>query len=122
MAASHVICGFRGIRYRKMLFTTPGLSQYISGVIVYDETLRSTCAEGVALVRHLQDQGIVSLPRSSRVCLLCCKAQRVSHPRFCMSIRAHTRCMHERACVRACVSCCRAGHRLLVSRWTEGSR
>merc|ERR1712216_181743 len=47
------------IRYRKMLFTTPGLSQYISGVIVYDETLRSTCAEGVALVRHLQDQGIV---------------------------------------------------------------
>jgi len=44
-----------------MLFTTPGLNQYISGVIVYDETLRSNCEEGVALVRRLQDQGIVRL-------------------------------------------------------------
>ena len=42
-----------------MLFSTPGLSQYISGVIVYDETLRSTCVEGMAPVRHLQAQGIV---------------------------------------------------------------
>jgi len=80
MGASHLACGIRGIRYRKMLFTTPGLSQYISGVIVYDETLRSTCAEGVALVRHLQDQGIVSFPRSSRACVRSCKVQRMSHP------------------------------------------
>jgi fructose-bisphosphate aldolase, class I len=43
-----------------MLFSTPGLSQYISGVIVYDETLRSTCVlDGMAPVRHLQAQGIV---------------------------------------------------------------
>ena len=47
------------IRYRQMLFSTPGLSQYISGVIVYDETLRSNCVEGMAPVRHLQAQGIV---------------------------------------------------------------
>ncbi|MBI3628860.1 MAG: fructose-bisphosphate aldolase, partial [Candidatus Rokubacteria bacterium] len=27
-------------RYRQMLFTTPGLGQFISGVILYDETIR----------------------------------------------------------------------------------
>ena len=27
-------------RYRQMLFTTPGLEQYISGMILFDETLR----------------------------------------------------------------------------------
>jgi fructose-bisphosphate aldolase class I len=42
-----------------MLFSTPGLAQYISGVIVYDETLRSSCEDGVPLVRRLQDQGIM---------------------------------------------------------------
>ena len=26
--------------YRDMLFTTPGLEQYVSGVILYDETIR----------------------------------------------------------------------------------
>jgi len=40
------------IRYRKMLFTTPGLSQYISGVIVFDETLRSTCEGGEFVVQY----------------------------------------------------------------------
>ena len=57
--AAHVACGCPGTRYRQMLFSTPGLSQYISGVIVYDETLRSNCVEGMAPVRHLQAQGIV---------------------------------------------------------------
>jgi fructose-bisphosphate aldolase class I len=27
-------------RYRQMLFTTPGVSEFISGVILFDETMR----------------------------------------------------------------------------------
>ena len=32
--------------YRDMLFTTPGLEEYVSGVILYDETLRQSTADG----------------------------------------------------------------------------
>ena len=32
--------------YRDMLFTTKGLGQYISGVILYDETLRQKSSDG----------------------------------------------------------------------------
>jgi fructose-bisphosphate aldolase class I len=33
-------------RYRQMLFTTPGLGAYISGVILFDETLRQRADDG----------------------------------------------------------------------------
>jgi fructose-bisphosphate aldolase class I len=32
--------------YRELLFTTPGLEQYISGVIMFDETVRDTTVDG----------------------------------------------------------------------------
>ena len=32
--------------YREMLFTTPGIRQWISGVILYDETLRQNTRDG----------------------------------------------------------------------------
>ena len=32
--------------YREMLFTAPGASAYISGVILYDETLRQKTRDG----------------------------------------------------------------------------
>ena len=32
--------------YRDMLFTTPGASEFISGVILYDETLRQSTLGG----------------------------------------------------------------------------
>ena len=32
--------------YRELLFTTPGLEEYISGVIMFDETVRDTTADG----------------------------------------------------------------------------
>lgn len=32
--------------YREMLFTTPGVGEYISGVIMYDETIRQSAADG----------------------------------------------------------------------------
>ena len=32
--------------YRDLLFTTPGLGEFVSGVILYDETIRQSSADG----------------------------------------------------------------------------
>lgn len=45
--------------YRHMLFTTPKVNQFISGVILYDETLRQKAADGRSLVAILKDAGII---------------------------------------------------------------
>jgi fructose-bisphosphate aldolase class I len=45
--------------YRELLFRTPGASQFISGVILYDETIRQDAADGTPLRKVLQDQGII---------------------------------------------------------------
>ena len=45
--------------YRTTLFTTPGAAQYISGVILFDETLRQLAADGTRLVDILTQQGII---------------------------------------------------------------
>jgi fructose-bisphosphate aldolase, class I len=45
--------------YREMLFRTPGAGDHISGVILYDETIRQQAADGTPLVKLLQDQGII---------------------------------------------------------------
>lgn len=45
--------------YREMLFTTPGLSEFISGVIMYDETLRQADGRGTPLADVLDRDGIV---------------------------------------------------------------
>jgi fructose-bisphosphate aldolase class I len=45
--------------YRDMLFTTKGLGQYISGVILYEETLRQKAADGTPFVDLLQKQGVL---------------------------------------------------------------
>lgn len=44
--------------YRELLFTTEGISDYISGVILFDETLRQTAADGKRLADILLEQGI----------------------------------------------------------------
>ena len=36
--------------YRELLFTTPGVGDHISGVILFDETLRQDAADGTPLV------------------------------------------------------------------------
>ena len=46
--------------YRELLFRTPGIGQYISGVILYDETLRQKAADGTPFVKMLRDQGVIS--------------------------------------------------------------
>ncbi len=45
--------------YRAMLFTTPGAAQYISGVILFDETIRQKDADGTPLVQILTDNGMI---------------------------------------------------------------
>ncbi|HUG56463.1 MAG TPA: class I fructose-bisphosphate aldolase [Candidatus Limnocylindrales bacterium] len=45
--------------YRELLFRTPGAAEYISGVILYDETIRQTASDGTPLVKILKDQGMI---------------------------------------------------------------
>lgn len=45
--------------YREMLFTAPGAAEYISGVILFDETLRQSSRGGVPFAKILADQGIL---------------------------------------------------------------
>jgi fructose-bisphosphate aldolase, class I len=45
--------------YRETLFTAPGLGEYISGVILFDETLRQSTESGVPFAEHLQALGVV---------------------------------------------------------------
>lgn len=46
-------------RYREMLFTTPGIADYIGGVILFDETLRQSTSDGVPFAKYLDDLGII---------------------------------------------------------------
>lgn len=45
--------------YREMLFTTAGASESISGVILFDETLRQSSSKGVPFPRLLAELGIL---------------------------------------------------------------
>jgi fructose-bisphosphate aldolase class I len=45
--------------YREMLFTAPGAAAWISGVILYDETLRQKTSDGVAFPAYLEKNGIL---------------------------------------------------------------
>ena len=45
--------------YRALLFTTPGLSEFISGVILFEETLDQLSDDGTPLPEVLSQQGIV---------------------------------------------------------------
>jgi fructose-bisphosphate aldolase class I len=45
--------------YREMLFTTPGVSDYVSGVILFDETIRQNASDGRPLAKILESQGII---------------------------------------------------------------
>jgi fructose-bisphosphate aldolase class I len=45
--------------YREVLFTAPGLGNYVSGVILYDETIRQFAADATPFVKLLQHHNIV---------------------------------------------------------------
>lgn len=45
--------------YRELIATTPGLGESISGVILYDETIRQCTKDGTPFLRILTDAGII---------------------------------------------------------------
>src|SRR4029079_19249266 len=45
--------------YRDMLFTTPGAADHISGVILFDETIRQSSADGTPFPALLEGKGVI---------------------------------------------------------------
>ena len=45
--------------YRDLLFTTPGVEEYISGVILYDETIRQNALDGTPFPKLLASKGVI---------------------------------------------------------------
>lgn len=45
--------------YREMLFTTEGIGEFLSGVILYDETIRQNSSDGTPMLELLEKQNIV---------------------------------------------------------------
>ena len=45
--------------YREMLFTTPGIAEFLSGVIMQDETIHQKSATGIPLADVLAHQGVI---------------------------------------------------------------
>jgi fructose-bisphosphate aldolase class I len=45
--------------YRELLFTTEGAANHVSGVILYDETIRQSAADGTPFPELLENQGVI---------------------------------------------------------------
>jgi fructose-bisphosphate aldolase class I len=45
--------------YRELLFTTPGIGDHVSGVILFDETIRQVTADGTPFTRVLENAGVI---------------------------------------------------------------
>lgn len=45
--------------YRQLLFKTQGIEEFISGVIMFDETIRQQTDEGVSFAKYLSDKGVI---------------------------------------------------------------
>lgn len=45
--------------YREMLFTTKGAADAVSGVILFDETIRQQASDGRTLVKVLEESGVI---------------------------------------------------------------
>jgi fructose-bisphosphate aldolase, class I len=45
--------------YRELLFTTPNVAEFVSGVILFDETLRQRTKDGVNFAEYLKKNGII---------------------------------------------------------------
>ena len=45
--------------YRELIITTSGLGEYISGMILYDETIRQKMKDGTPFIKVINDVGII---------------------------------------------------------------
>ena len=51
--------------YRKLLFRAEeAINRYISGVILFDETIRQTASDGTPLVKYIEAAGAIQASRS----------------------------------------------------------
>lgn len=46
-------------QYREIFLGTEGIEKYLSGVILYDETIRQNMSVGISFVEHLQNIGVI---------------------------------------------------------------
>jgi hypothetical protein len=45
--------------YREMLLTAPGANKYLSGAILFDETIRQSTKDGVPFAKYMMDNGMI---------------------------------------------------------------
>lgn len=45
--------------YRELLFTTPGIEAHLSGIILFDETIRQSARDGTPFPKLLENRGII---------------------------------------------------------------
>ena len=45
--------------YREMLFTTEGIGEYLSGVILFDETIRQKTSDGTPMAEAIENAGVI---------------------------------------------------------------
>ena len=45
--------------YRELIITTPGIGEYISGMILYDETIKQKKKDGTPFIKVINDVGII---------------------------------------------------------------
>ena len=72
--------------YRDLLFTTPGVEEFISGVILFDETIRQSGLDGTPFPKLLASKGIIPGIKVDRA------RSRSRSPRARRSPRASTGC------------------------------
>lgn len=48
-------------KYRQLLFTAPGIEKYVTGIILYDATIRNQTDDGTAFVDYLIAKGIIPI-------------------------------------------------------------
>ena len=65
--------------YREIFLTAPGISDYLSGCILYKETLCQSTADGTPFVEVLRQAGILVGIKVDEVCItLACKSSKAS--------------------------------------------
>src|SRR5881394_28840 len=45
--------------YRELLFTTEGAAEFVSGVILFDETIRQRASDGTPFPQRLEAKGVI---------------------------------------------------------------
>ena len=99
--------------YRELLFTTEGVEEYISGVILFDETIRQSASDGTPFPKLLESKGIIPGIKVDRA------RSRSRSPRARRSPRASTACASGSPSTASWARASRSGARPTRSRRTS---